>query len=748
MDSSILSNLEHQEKRLLEIVTKCNVYMEHLEHKINSVRSGYDPINDITCPINVFFETHVNNIGIGISTIGISHKPDTIVIGTGDINQAYPSIFGVYIGTNQGGNIRGEHNVGIGRDALHHNAGSNNVAIGYSAISGDGGQYAENTVAIGQLSLYNGAANNGISIGSECSQDSRQGDGAIAIGNNNSKKSVVEKAQGAGGIAIGNSVHVDSDQGIDAIAIGKGAFYNGGNQYDGAISIGKDSFGQGGFQVYQSVAIGDSLFYSGVQGFESVAIGAMVGKGSRQGNQSVAIGYQAIFQGSQLDNSIAIGQDALNAGTQKSHSITIGSGVCSATGNQMESCIAIGTNAIYDATQDSKSIAIGFTSIYQGEQGSESVSIGTGNFQKSKQNNSCIAIGTELFNNQEGGSQEKYAIAIGKLACGSSQIQKESIVIGSQCGAFIAKGINTDSILIGTKAGYGLLEHGVSNINIGTNAGSSSRSDPTHIHENYTISIGTESGADSDKGDGVITIGTLAGSGSSMLNGTIAIGKGSAMGGGGDSGYKIGAIAIGENAAGSGQQLEGAIVLGRNAGQGSIQGLSAIAIGENAISNGNQGSYSIAIGKNAGVRGQKDHSIVISASGTDLTTPADDEFVSEGGLYISPIRHDENKPQIRIHHHIFYNPNNGEVTSNPLNEVDIISGFYKDGLVINNHIVGKFDVYGILDTTSADGQGVIITDTMVLQNISQESESAATEFCHELYYNTITGEIVMVEEDD
>jgi hypothetical protein len=723
--------LLNQEKRLLDVVTKCNAYMTHLEHEIKSSDPGFG-----TCPIALAPDTTVTNIGIGIPT-PTSKITDTIVIGTGDTSQVQPVSNGIYIGDSP--NLGGDSNIGIGRYALYKNIGSTNVAIGYAAMGGNGQQIV-NTVAIGENSLYNGVAKNGISIGVQCSENSIQNDGAIAIGYKNSSKTVQGIADGKqqreGGIVIGDSAHLDGNQGTDAIAIGTSAFYEG-TQSDGALSIGKGNFGFNGVQGLYSIALGDGILqHDGLQGQESIAIGSNVGINATQGTQSIIVGNQALNQGTQLNNSIAIGPNVLEyGGQQKSHSIVMGYGACSDTGNQAESCIALGHDAIKKAIQNARSIAIGTNTIFNGEQGSDSVSIGTNNFTNSKQNNSCIAIGTDIFNNQ-GGNQQQYSIAIGRKVCNSIQGQKQdSIVIGT-LGGFIENGVNRDSILLGSETCDNLYEHGVCNINIGQRSGSSS--DGTHVHANHTISIGTESGMDSNKDDGAISIGYGSGNKTYQKKGTIAVGKGSSQGVINNT-QNIGAIAIGENA-GCGYQMRSAIAIGRNAGQGSVQGRSAIAIGENAISGGQQGDYSIAIGKNAGCNGQKEYSIVISASGTDLPTPRD-EFIQEGGLYISPIRHDENKPQIRTHHHIFYNPLTGEVTSKPLNEFDTISGFYKEGLVINNHIVGEFDVYGTLDTTSPDGQGVIVADTMVLQNLQGDSAG------NELYYNTVTGEIVMVVED-
>lgn len=104
------------------------------------------------------------------------------------------------------------------------------------------------------------------------------------------------------------------------------------------------------------------------------------------------------------------------------------------------------------------------------------------------------------------------------------------------------------------------------------------------------------------------------------------------------------AISIGHNA-GDFNQGQYAVAIGYTAG-GTDQGLDAIAIGSDAGSNNqgqyaiaigvlagptNQGQDSIAIGRNAGNGGTFANSIIINATGSNLTT-------AEPGLYIDPIK--------------------------------------------------------------------------------------------------------------
>ena len=131
----------------------------------------------------------------------------------------------------------------------------------------------------------------------------------------------------------------------------------------------------------------------------------------------------------------------------------------------------------------------------------------------------------------------------------------------------------------------------------------------------YAIAIGYQAGF--NQGQSAIAIGNQAAKYGSTSTGSIAIGLGAA----GLGGQERSAIAIGESSAGYARQGTGAVALGWQAGYG---------YGVNGAGQ-QQGVYSIAIGAYAGSTGAFQNSIILNASGSDLSS-------SVSGLYVKPIR--------------------------------------------------------------------------------------------------------------
>lgn len=172
-----------------------------------------------------------------------------------------------------------------------------------------------------------------------------------------------------------------------------------------------------------------------------------------------------------------------------------------------------------------------------------------------------------------------------------------------------------DSVAIGNSAGYNT--QGTNAVAVGYGAGNITQG-------NYGVAIGNSAGGTSQGGYSV-AIGNLAG-GSNQGGEAVAIGSNAA---GSDQGAY--AIAIGSGNVGNSQGT-GAIAIGRGAGYNA--GNYSVALGFEA---GNEdstalGDYAIAIGYRAGYDHGYAGSIVLNASGSNLSADA-------AGLYINPVRY-------------------------------------------------------------------------------------------------------------
>ena len=195
---------------------------------------------------------------------------------------------------------------------------------------------------------------------------------------------------------------------------------------------------------------------------------------------------------------------------------------------------------------------------------------------------------------------------------------------------------NAHSVAIGDSAGYN--SQGTNAVALGYGAGNISQG-------NYGIAIGTDAGQ-TTQGSYAVALGTAAG-GTNQGSEAVAIG---AQAAGNDQGAY--AVAIGSGNVGNNQGI-GAIAIGRGAGDSG--GQYSVALGYQAGNNDTTalGQYAIAIGYRAGYDHGFAGSIVLNASGANLSADA-------AGLYINPIRYTAAQ-DATYDGLVFYNSNTKEV---------------------------------------------------------------------------------------
>ena len=343
---------------------------------------------------------------------------------------------------------------------------------------------------------------------------------------------------------------------------------------------------------------------------------------------------------------VAIGIDAGGA-TQGDGSVAIGDGAGN-SGQQYDS-VAIGHAAGY-SDQNYFATAIGYNAGYS-QQGTNAVAIGHAAAQTS-QGNHGVAVGFAAGNDLQG----YQAVGVGRRA-GHYDQGDYSTAIGAYSGAESQRDYATS---IGYYAGYQTQGHGA-------------------------VAIGDHAGNNYQKADS-IAIGTYAGENSANTNGwaPIAIGRYAGQEGAGSQSISLGnyagnanvgyhAIAVGHYAAHNGSN-DYTISIGDYAGggdnpdgvpgEGSIQmgyeagyaaNVYSVVIGHQAGWFGDSyvGDYSVALGYRAAYTNGHDNSIILNASGSDLSADT-------SGLFINPIRYTEQQ-DAEYDGLMFYNSDTKEV---------------------------------------------------------------------------------------
>jgi len=294
-------------------------------------------------------------------------------------------------------------------------------------------------------------------------------------------------------------------------------------------------------------------------------------------------------------------------------------------------------------------------------------------------------------------SQRSGAIAIGAEA-GNSNQRTTAIAIGYQAGYRDQSGT---AIAIGFATGF--TNQRSAAVAVGYQAGNGNQG-------TAAIAIGVEAGFINQQTNS-IAIGYQAGKFQGISLSTI-IGYQAGYNGGGTA-----SVTIGYNS-GYSIQANSAISIGYEAGYYN-QGTRCIAIGYQAGFTNQDGSGAIAIGYLAGRTNQLTRSIIINATGIDLSS------IDIGGLYIAPIRTGDTSGNLLLY----------EPTIAPSGEIVVsssLSNFDKTFVIEHPTDNNKYLVHACIEGPEAGvyyrGKGTIRNNIMTTITMPEYSSHIATDF--------------------
>ena len=518
--------------------------------------------------------------------------------------QTSQQIAAVAVGHSAGQNTQGADAVAVGVAAGINNQGANATAIGNRAGAGYTTSQGEYAVAVGALAGYDSQAAYSIAINASGSnlnptesglyidpiRANNATGGNVAVYNTETKEVVYTNVKvDTNGITLQNGTVIDdADSGLFIDPIREDAtandilYYNSDTKevtYGTLADLRSDVLSNGEFSWTISGVDGSLYSNVGTQiaaSANSVVIGQNVDMTNPNSNR-VAIGNYA-GQINQAYGSTAIGE---GAGNINQNFLSVAIGINAGNNNQNNSATAVGHGAGYNY-QGTNAVAIGNLS------------------GKDNQGNYALAAGSRAGYNNQG----QYAVAMGFQA-GQTYQGNGAVAIGDYAGNNYQ---STDSIAIGTYAGE--------------NSSNSNGWAP--------IAIGRYAGQE-NAGSQSVAIGSYAGSNGLGYH-AVAIGHYAADGGSGE--YTV---AIGDYAGHQGG--DGAIAMGY--GSGSSAGNYSVALGYEAGWNDSTplGAYQIAIGAYAAQTYGQDYSIVLNASGSDLSARS-------SGFFVNPVAYTSNQDAV------------------------------------------------------------------------------------------------------
>ena len=314
----------------------------------------------------------------------------------------------------------GTRNISIGDGSNYGNLGSDNIAIGHTALMANGAtvQHFDN-IAIGTNALITNEA-----------------DGNVAIGSNSLSSNVV----GLRNTSIGTNSLLLADN-IDNTMIGFEAGKNHTGNFSTAIGSSTLQAGSIGYHVaigYQAlksstglaagnVAIGSTAATLLTTGSANVMVGESAGTKITTGSYNTILGSNALYNATTISEIIAIGYRALYSGT-----------TCTA-------CTAIGTRSLELNSTGTNNTGIGYYALSKVSNGTFNTGIGS---------NCLFSITTATLNTAIGFNAGKLTTGssntiIGAQAFATANSSANNVAIGYQ--AFTAA---TGSVTLGTAIGY------------------------------------------------------------------------------------------------------------------------------------------------------------------------------------------------------------------------------------------------------------------------------------------------------
>ena len=545
-------------------------------------------------------------------------------------------IAAVAVGHSAGQDTQGADAVAVGVAAGINNQGANATAIGNRAGAGYTTSQGEYAVAVGALAGYDSQAAYSIAINASGSNLNPTESGLYidpirannAIGGNVTAYNTTTKELVSTDVVINNS----------GITLANGTVISDG---ESGLFIDSLNFGETGNIAFYNVATHEITF--GPIG-DIIPTGNLISNGAHTWTVSADTGALYSDLGTALAcsaNSVLIGNsvDFTNSNYGR---VAIGEGAGQTSQNYQSTAVG---NQAGNSNQNYFATAVGYNAGYS-SQGTNSVAVGHAAAQTS-QGGSSVAVGFAAGNNNQGFQ----TVAVGRRA-GRNNQQDYATAIGAYAGEQYQ---DNYAVALGYSAGGTYQGSGA--VAIGDSAGSNYQSTDS-------IAIGTYAGENSANNSGwaPIAIGRYAGQDNAGSQ-SVALGNHAGQNGLGYHSVAIGHYAgnesLGQNAIAIGDNVgymagEGTITMGYESGYQANN--YSVAIGYQSGSydgSSGLGDYQIALGYRAAFDHGFNNSIVLNASGSDLSASA-------SGLYVNPIRYTETQDDT-YDGLVFYNSDTKEV---------------------------------------------------------------------------------------
>lgn len=508
----------------------------------------------------------------------------------------------------------GSSNTAIGRVALSGNyTGSGNVATGHGALVSN--STGSNNSAFGEMALnYNTSGHSNTSLGYESMYWNSEGNYNTAIG----YQALYDNSYGCYNTFIGNYTNVTSDNFYNSTAIGYGSLVSASNEIrlgndeitslyckgayaatvplytnvnvnnEGRIMRAVKAFPTGSGNYRQVAFWNSSSTYTGNQGFTWDSLSNRLGIGtSNPGAQlTVSNAYTPSFRVSSPP--LATGAKNLIAGAGSAGSL--------ANGNFNT---VLGDSALYSNSSGSFNLALGFSALYSNKSGNYDLAAGIEALSSNTTGTGNIALGSRALAKNISGN---YNLAAGYMALFYNDFGGNNLAIGNEAMYSNTNGYNNVAIgdysLFANYSGHWNISIGDSSMLQNTEGSQNKAIGTCALSSNLTgsrnIAIG-DSAAVFCTGSDNCSVGNKSVYANTSGTGNIAIGREAVLTN--ETGHNN--IGVGNNVMHSSANLNDLVAIGDSALNLNVSGEYCTALGSTTLYSHLTGNFNTAIGRKA-----------------------------------------------------------------------------------------------------------------------------------------------------
>lgn len=332
----------------------------------------------------------------GSKNVAIGHRA---LLGGGYFNADLPN------------NENYKRNVAVGDSVLFTTLGSDNVGVGFKALSKT--YWGNGHVAVGSRSLTNTTATYPNTAIGYSSQDSCTTGGAnTSMGS----YALTKNTSGYNNTAIGNAAMYEATNAInpafmfDNTAVGNDALRLA--RYSGETAIGAGALRNDTGSLYNT-AVGYLSMYNHLRGNSNTAVGTSSLRFDTSGISNTALGTNSLYNHKRGDENTAVGVNALFRDTTSNLNVAMGANAMF-NHSKNDGNTAVGNEAMYNDKTGFYNTALGWRSLRFAKNTAENVAVGVGSLEFTDSSMYNVAVGRGAMMGKGG----HYNTAIGHLASG------------------------------------------------------------------------------------------------------------------------------------------------------------------------------------------------------------------------------------------------------------------------------------------------------------------------------------------